>query len=112
MRNPVIREIDVQQLADRLARGEPTRLIDVRQPWEHDLAALSGSQLIPLDQLARRAGEIQPADGDVLVVYCHHGIRSRSGAALLQQLAFADVASLAGGIDAWSLHIAPAMPRY
>jgi rhodanese-related sulfurtransferase len=108
----MIRQINVKQLADMLAKGETVHLVDVRQVWEHDTAALPNSQLIPLDQLTLRAADIQP-DGDALVVvYCHHGIRSQSGAALLQHLGFTNVASLAGGIDAWSLNIDPAVPRY
>ena len=108
----MIRQIDARQLADRLAKGEPVHLVDVRQQWEHDTAALPGSQLIPLDQLSLRAGEIQPADDALVVVYCHHGIRSLSGAALLQHLGFRNVASLAGGIEAWSSLVDPKVPRY
>ena len=40
--------------------GEPVYLLDVRQPWEHDTAALPGSVLIPLDQLQARAAEVRP----------------------------------------------------
>jgi rhodanese-related sulfurtransferase len=108
----MIRQINVQQLADMLAQGEPVHLVDVRQLWEHDTAALPNSQLIPLDQLTLRATEIQPPGDALVVIYCHHGIRSQSGAALLQHFGFANVASLAGGIDAWSLHIDPTVPRY
>jgi rhodanese-related sulfurtransferase len=108
----MIQQIDVHQLADRLAKGEPVHLIDVRQQWEHDTAVLPGSQLVPLDQLSLRATEIQPPDDALVVVYCHHGIRSQSGAALLQHLGFRNVASLAGGIDAWSIHVDPKVPRY
>ncbi len=108
----MIRQIDVQQLAGLLAKGDPIHLVDVRQTWEHETVALPGSQLIPLDQLSFRAGEIQPGENSLVIVYCHHGIRSQSAAALLQHLGFANVASLAGGIDAWSLHIDPSVPRY
>jgi rhodanese-related sulfurtransferase len=108
----MVRQINVQQLADRLEAEEPTCLVDVRQEWEHQTAALPDSQLIPLDQLAERAGEVHPAKGALLVVYCHHGIRSQSGAALLEHLGFRNVVSLAGGIDAWSLHVDPQVPRY
>jgi rhodanese-related sulfurtransferase len=107
----MVRQIDVRQLAARLQAGEPVYLLDVRQPWEHDLAALPGSQLIPLDQLAARAGEVQPAPDALVVVYCHHGVRSRTGAALLESRGLPAV-SLAGGIDAWSLAVDPAVPRY
>lgn len=108
----MVKEIDVLQLSDRLEKGEPVYLLDVRQPWEHETASLPGSRLIPLDQLAARAGEINPPDDALIVVYCHHGIRSQSGAALLGQLGFRNTASLFGGIDAWSLHVDPSVPRY
>jgi adenylyltransferase/sulfurtransferase len=108
----MIRQLKVHELSALLAANEPVYLLDVRQPWEHDLAALPNSTLIPLDQLPQRADEVQPPQGAVVVVYCHHGIRSQSGAAILQQLGFDNVASLAGGVDAWSRHVDPAMPRY
>src|SRR5262245_33753701 len=104
--------IDARQLADRLAAGQPVHLVDIRQPWEHETAALPGSQLVPLDQLAARAAEIQPAQDALVVVYCHHGIRSQAGAAILRQLGFDGAVSLAGGIDAWSLQVDPRVPRY
>ncbi|MBI1913323.1 MAG: hypothetical protein HYS12_00980 [Planctomycetes bacterium] len=108
----MVLQISVQQLAERLAAGEPTCLVDVRQEWEHQTAALPNSRLLPLDQLAERAAEVRPDKKSLLVVYCHHGIRSRSAAALLEHLGFRNVVSLAGGIDAWSLHVDPQVPRY
>ena len=108
----MVQQISVHELDHMLKAGEPVYLVDVRHPWEHDIAALPNSRLIPLDQLAQRAGEISNTDGTTIVVYCHHGIRSLSGAALLQQHGFVDVASLAGGIDAWSLRIDAGVPRY
>jgi adenylyltransferase/sulfurtransferase len=106
------REIDVRQLAARLDAGEAVYLLDVRQPWEHQLAALPGSKLIPLGTLRARAGEIACPAGVPVVVYCHHGIRSLHAAAALEQIGFPDVSSLAGGIDAWSQEIDPRVPRY
>jgi rhodanese-related sulfurtransferase len=102
-------QISVEELAHRLRRGEPTLLVDVRQHWEHELAALRGSQLIPLPELASRLSEVQPPEGALVVVYCHHGVRSLSGASLLEPLG---AVSLAGGIDAWSLRVDPRVPRY
>jgi adenylyltransferase/sulfurtransferase len=48
----------------------------------------------------------------MLVVYCHHGVRSLSAAAYLRRLGHVNVRSLAGGIDAWSCEVDPAVPRY
>jgi rhodanese-related sulfurtransferase len=108
----VVREITPATLAARLSGKEPVYLLDVRQPWEHEAAALPGSVLIPLNELAARAGEVKPPDGALVVAYCHHGIRSLRAAAFLERLGFAEVASLAGGIDAWSLEVDPSVPRY
>jgi adenylyltransferase/sulfurtransferase len=87
-------------------------LLDVRESWEHERAALPRSQLIPLKELPNRAEEIQVLEGTLIVVYCHHGIRSLSAAAFLRQSGFSNLASLRGGIDAWSIEIDPRVPRY
>ena len=106
------KEIDVQQLPEHLKNGQTVHLLDVRQPWENEIAALPESLLIPLDQLMVRSSEMAHLKEDLLVVYCHHGIRSLSAAALLEHLGFQNVCSLGGGIDAWSLMIDPTVPRY
>jgi adenylyltransferase/sulfurtransferase len=108
----VVQQIQVQELADKLRAGDPVLLLDVRQPWEHETAALPDSLLIPLNELPARLGEVRPPDGALVVVYCHHGVRSLSGAAFLQRAGLTNVASLAGGIDAWSVEIDPTVPRY
>src|SRR5437870_5783832 len=108
----MVTEITPQQLADKLALGEPVYLLDVRQPEEHAYAALPASTLIPLGDLAVRADEVAPSAGALVVVYCHHGIRSLTGVAVLERAGIAPVASLAGGIDAWSRLIDSAVPRY
>jgi rhodanese-related sulfurtransferase len=106
------REIHVQHLKAKLDAGERLLLIDVRQPEEHAIGALPNSTLIPLGELPVRLNEIHPPLGALVVVYCHHGIRSLSGAAYLEQAGVTPVASLAGGIDAWSALIDPSVPRY
>jgi adenylyltransferase/sulfurtransferase len=107
-----MREITARELADRIAAGELVYLIDVRRPWEHERAALAGSLLVPLDELDERADEIAPPPGALVVAYCHHGIRSLSASALLEQMGLPGVRSLRGGIDAWSREIDPGVPRY
>jgi adenylyltransferase/sulfurtransferase len=108
----LVQQINGPDLVAKLQANEPVCLIDVRQPWEHQTAALPGSLLIPLNQLPARVAEIPTARNMLVVVYCHHGIRSLSGAAFLEQAGFTNVASLAGGIDAWSIHVDPRVPRY
>ncbi len=108
----VVQEISPRELARHMANDHTVYLLDVRQRWEHETAALAGSVLIPLGELAARAGEVRPESGALLVVYCHHGVRSLSAAALLERLGHANVTSLAGGIDAWSQEVDPTVPRY
>ena len=108
----MVQQIRVEELKRKLDAGEPVVLLDVRQPDEHDYCRLPDSLLIPLGELAGRVEDAIAADDALVVVYCHHGIRSLSGAAILARAGFARVASLAGGIEAWSLHIDPTVPRY
>ncbi len=106
------RQISSQDLANRLAQGEDVRIVDVRQPWESQIATLPDSTLIPLNELAQRSREIGGDPSALVVVFCHHGIRSLSVAAYLERLGYTSVLSLAGGIDAWSCEIDAAVPRY
>lgn len=108
----MISHIRVQELAEKLQQGEPVYLVDVRQPWESELCQLPESLLIPLAELPGRLSEVQPPEGAMVVVYCHHGVRSMSGASILQEAGFPNVASLVGGIDAWSQRVDPKVPRY
>jgi adenylyltransferase/sulfurtransferase len=108
----MVPQITPHDLATKMANDLPVYLLDVRQPAEHEIAALPGSVLIPLNELAMRVAEVQPEPGALLVVYCHHGMRSLSGAALLQRLGYENVVSLAGGIDAWACTVDPGIPRY
>lgn len=108
----MVQQISVRELFHKRKNGEPLYLVDVRTPSEHALAALPDSILIPLDELTHRADEIAPPEGALVVIYCHHGVRSLSAAAILGELGHRDVASLRGGIDAWSLHVDESVPRY
>lgn len=108
----MVKQIDVHELNRKLGSDESIHLLDVRQPWERDIATLPDSQLVPLPELQARVAEIKPAAGTLLVVFCHHGIRSLTAARFLEQTGFPAVVSLAGGIDAWSREVDPTVPRY
>jgi len=101
-----------ETLKEWLDQGKPVYLLDVRQPVEHEFAALKNSVLIPLPDLESSLDEIKPPKDAAVVVYCHHGVRSLSGAAILENAGFPPTYSLSGGLDAWSLKIDPSIPRY
>ena len=102
-------DLDVTEVAALLERGEPVQLIDVREPWEAEIAALPGATLIPLGSVEARLGELDP---DVPVItYCHHGVRSVDAADRLTAAGF-HARSMAGGIDRWSRRVDGSVPRY
>ena len=108
----MVQRISVQELRRLLAEGAQVVLVDVRQPWEHEIAALPAGVLVPLDELEGRVDEIEAPAGALVVAYCHHGVRSLSAAVLLEQAGFEAVASLSGGIDAWAREVDPGVARY
>lgn len=83
--------------------------VDVREPWEAQLACLPGTLLIPLSEFTARFQELDP--NRPVALHCHHGMRSMSALRFLKAQGFADVAHLRGGIDAYSLMDA-SVPRY
>jgi len=103
-------EITAETLAALRAAGEPVQLVDVREPWEAEIAAIDGAVLIPLGQLPTRWNELDPAAPTV--IYCHSGYRSAQARDMLRSIDFENTTSLAGGIDAWSRAVDPAVPRY
>lgn len=109
-RPPAVGEVEAAALADELASDTPPLLLDVREPWEADIATIPGSTLIPLGELGDRVGELDPAAS--VVVYCHLGVRSEYAARQLANGGFGHVRNLAGGIDAWSRTVDSAVARY
>jgi len=92
-----VAQISATQLAPRL---DTVAVIDVRNATEWAEGHLPGAIHIPLGYLADRAAEI-PA-GRPIVVQCQSGSRSAIAASLLQQLGFANVTNLSGGITGWA----------
>ncbi len=75
-------------------------LLDVREPFEYQIAALENSVLIPMNQMPERIHELNK--NEPIVVICHHGMRSDSVAYFLDQQGFEQVFNLTGGIHAWA----------
>ena len=105
-----MREITPAELAAALAGATPPLVVDVREPWELELARLDGATHLPLREIPARMAELDTRREVVTV--CHHGVRSLRARELLLGAGFAHVRSLAGGIDAWAEEIAPGMARY
>jgi sulfur-carrier protein adenylyltransferase/sulfurtransferase len=104
-----IPQMSVKELKQRLDQGDNLFVLDVREPWEYQVANIGG-HLIPLNDLPKRVGELNP--DQEIVVQCKSGGRSQRAAEFLARNGFEKVHNLAGGILAWSGEIDPAVPRY
>lgn len=107
---PAAWDIEPEELEARLSRGEPLRLIDVREPHELQISHLPGAELIPLGTLASRLPELDRAQE--IVVFCKSGTRSARAAELLVGAGIRKVKNLRGGINAWAQKIDPTLPIY
>jgi adenylyltransferase/sulfurtransferase len=103
-------EIAPADVKARLDRGEKLVLIDVREPWEHQVCRIEGAKLVPLGSLAASLQTLP--DVDEVICYCHHGMRSLDAAAWLRFQGIEKAKSLSGGIERWSVEIDPKVPRY
>lgn len=105
-------EIDCQALHSLLQGEGPPLLVDCREQDEWELVRIEGARLLPMSQLPQGLEQIEAQRAGPIVVYCHHGMRSQQVATWLRQQGYSQAQSLAGGIDAWSQHVDPSLPRY
>lgn len=105
-------EIDVNELKQRLDRGDKLTIIDVREPHEWDIGNLEpqGARLIPLGELEERLDEIDPSEE--VVLQCRSGGRSARALERLRDKGYERLWNLKGGILAWSDQIDPSIPKY
>lgn len=108
---PSVPEISVTEFHDRRTSGDAGVLIDVREPYERDIATLGGT-LIPLRQLPMRLGELRPHQDEPVVVYCRSGARSAQAVAFLRSQGFSEAYNLKGGILAWHHEVDSDVPTY
>jgi rhodanese-related sulfurtransferase len=77
------------------------QVIDVRESaeWNGPLGHIASAKLVPLGELAARAGEIDRERPVVAV--CRSGARSAQAVAILRKAGFTRVANMAGGMIRW-----------
>ncbi|MGB6973851.1 MAG: molybdopterin-synthase adenylyltransferase MoeB [Terracidiphilus sp.] len=104
-----IPQMSVKELKERRDAGEDVFVLDVREPYEYQIANIGGT-LIPQNDVPKRLAELDRERE--IVVQCRTGARSQRIAEFLQQAGYAKVKNLAGGIQAWATEIDPSMPKY
>lgn len=105
-----IATISVQDLKQKLASNGSLVIVDVREPFEYEIAHIENSKLIPLAELSARLGELDRSKE--IVAICHTGTRSAQAVQLLQSAGFSRASNLKGGIGAWANEIDPEMQKY
>src|ERR1700733_16319828 len=104
-------EVTVQDM--KKALDDPKlgiKVIDVREPFEYEIARIEGVPLLPMSQLQQRFTELDPNQQYYLL--CKVGARSHSAVEFLREQGFKYVKNVKGGTNAWAREIDPRMPRY
>ncbi|MDO4997245.1 MAG: rhodanese-like domain-containing protein [Neisseria sp.] len=105
-----IPQLNPKQVQQLLTERDDVVLLDVREDDEVALCSLPNHVHIPMNLIPLRHNELP--DDKLIIVYCHHGMRSLQTAMFLQHVGFDDVTNLQGGIEAWAVQLDPKMPRY
>jgi rhodanese-related sulfurtransferase len=109
-------EMDVLELADRLKSGDAFVLLDVRELWELESAALRDHRLkiVPTSRMVQeQAASVAdlPKDAEILVL-CHHGVRSANVTRWLLAQGWQKVYSIRGGIHDYALQVDRSVGMY
>jgi rhodanese-related sulfurtransferase len=104
-------EIEPREVKRRLEAGEKIRMIDVREPMEHQIARIPGAELMPMRTVPSALPDLEGEENPI-VVFCHHGMRSLQVVAWLREQGVIAASSMSGGIDRWSIEIDQGVPRY
>ena len=106
----VVKSISVEAFLELKESGEDYQLIDVREPFEFEIAEMGG-ELIPLATIAQNADRI--SKNKKVIVHCKAGKRSAEAIKELQAIyGFDKLYNLEGGILAWAEKADTALARY
>lgn len=106
---PQLTVADFKRLRDE---GKAPFLLDVRRGYEAEIASMGADQLIPVEELENRLGEVRAPKDAPFVVHCKVGGRSARAVRILRDQGFTGATNLAGGILAWAREIDPSVPTY
>jgi adenylyltransferase/sulfurtransferase len=107
---PVTGDITVTEVKAKLDRKDDFQFIDVREPHEWQIGRIEGTTLIPMNDVPKRIGELDP--GAEIVVHCKMGGRSAKVVEYLKANGFPKARNMVGGILAWSEKVDPSVPKY
>jgi rhodanese-related sulfurtransferase len=93
-------DITIEELKERMDKGEKLNLIDVREEYEFDEFNI-GATLIPLGDLPDRLEEIEAWKDQEILIHCRSGARSGRAKEYLMSEGYSNVRNVLGGMLAW-----------
>jgi len=106
-----MQEMSPQQVHEYLQTNtDKPLLLDVREPWEHEICRIEGAELIPMQSIPAHLDKLDPQQETIVI--CHHGIRSRMVGQFLELAKFNKIINLSGGVNAWAQDVDLDMPSY
>jgi hydroxyacylglutathione hydrolase len=92
-------QISPRELFDRLGRGEPVEVVDVRTPGEWRAGHIAQARHVPAQEIGERAATL--ANGREIALVCGGGYRSTVAASVLERAGVRRIANVTGGMNAW-----------
>jgi rhodanese-related sulfurtransferase len=96
-----VKETSVDEVKQRLDRGEKIMLVDVREESEFAKDHLPGAIHLGKGVIERDIEATVPDLNAALVLYCGGGFRSALAADNLQKMGYTNVISMDGGVRGW-----------
>mgnify|MGYP001188469210 CR=1 FL=1 len=96
-----VRECTVDDIKQRLDKGETFHLVDVREDGEWANGHLPGAIHLGKGIIERDIEGMIPDMTHKIVLYCGGGYRSALAAEALQKMGYTSVISMDGGIRGW-----------
>lgn len=96
-----IKEVSIDDVRERLARGDAFHLVDVREESELAKGRIPGARHLGKGVIERDIEKAIPDPNADIVLYCGGGFRSALAAENLARMGYTNVASMAGGYRGW-----------
>lgn len=97
----VIPQVGVEEVKKALDEKQDIVLLDVRTSDEYTKARITGSVLIPHDEIGKKIEKSIPDKNKKVYVYCLSGSRSVLAVDTLKKLGYKNVYNVTSGLLAW-----------
>ena len=97
-------QVDAETAKELMDTEDDNVILDVRTQAEYDESHIPGAILIPHDTVATAAEDALPDKGQLILVYCRSGNRSKQASQALVDLGYTNVVEF-GGINSWPYEV-------